>query len=533
MKRFTELFLELDATTATSEKTAALVRYFSEADPRDAAWALEALSGNKIIRAISSRRVRPWLSEETDLPAWLISECYSVVGDFSETLSLLLPEPKGDPFDEPLHKVVEERLLPLARLDEDAQKKLITDVWRRMTRDERFVFQKLFSASFRVGVSAKLVARALAEVAGVEPAVMAHRLMGKRQLSAESFRKLLAPEGNDDRKGRPYPFFLASPIAEVAGSMDALGDARDWAFEWKWDGIRAQLIKRDGEVALWSRGEELVTNAFPEIVAAGAELQGDAVLDGELLAWEDGQPLPFSVLQRRINRKSVEPSLFPDVPVAMLVYDALERDGQDLREHPLDERRAVLEELIPGDPPLLASPRVEINDWDHARELVAGARERGVEGLMVKRRSSPYSVGRTRGDWWKWKVDPLSVDAVMVQAQTGSGKRAGLFTDYTFAVWDGEDLTPVAKAYSGLTNQEIEEVDRWVRASTITRHGPVRVVKPEQVFELHFEGIAASDRHKSGIAVRFPRMARWRRDKKPKDADTLDNMRALLERYER
>ncbi len=534
MKRFTRLFLELDASTGTLDKVDALKRYFREAPPEDAAWALAVLSGNKLMRAINSRRLRQWASEESGLPPWLISECYGVVGDLSETLALVLPKPQADASDEPLHRVVTQRLLPLEHMSESQQRASVTDSWRQFNRDQRFLFHKLLSATFRVGVSAKLVSRALAEVAEIDPAVMAHRLMGAWRPTADNYRALLASENDADRRNQPYPFYLASPIAEAPdGGPAGLGDADGWAFEWKWDGIRAQLIRRDGEVFIWSRGEELVTHTFPEIAAAAGQLGRDVVLDGEVLAWEDGRPLPFSLLQRRLNRKRVEMSLFPEAPIAMVVYDLLEWEGRDVRGEAIEQRWAMLEEATAGETLLIPSERVSVSNWDEAQSLVAGARDRGVEGLMVKRLGSAYGVGRKRGDWWKWKVDPLSVDAVMVQAQTGSGKRAGLFTDYTFGVWDNGELVPVAKAYSGLTHEEIEQVDRWVRNNTVQRHGPVRAVRPELVFELHFEAIAASKRHKSGIAVRFPRMARWRRDKPIQEADTLESMKAMLARYGR
>jgi DNA ligase 1 len=379
----------------------------------------------------------------------------------------------------------------------------------------------------RVGVSRTLVVRAVANVAKMPPAIMAHRLMGAWQPSAESYLALLRGEAAAD-PGRPYPFFLAYPLE---ASLESLGPISDFQAEWKWDGIRSQVIRRAGQFLVWSRGEELVTDRFPELTPLADMLPDGTVIDGEVLAWRGDEPLPFSNLQTRIGRKRLTAKVLSDSPVALMAYDLLEQAGQDIRHLPLDERRSRLEALvasIEGSSPLRLSPAVSADNWEALAALWRGARGRRVEGLMLKRRSSPYGVGRTKGDWWKWKIDPYSIDAVLIYAQRGSGRRASLYTDYTFGVWHEGQLVPVAKAYSGLTDEEIREIDAFVRKSTLDKFGPVRVVKPELVFELHFEGIQASSRHKSGVAVRFPRMARWRRDKPAAEADTLDSLRQLL-----
>lgn len=533
MQRFTELYLELDATTRTNEKLAALERYFSEVDPADGVWALAVLSGRKIARAVPAKRLRKWVAEESGYPGWLVDECYDVVGDLSETLALLLPEPT-DTLDERLHQVIATRVLPLGKMTEDAQRELIVQTWRTFGRHERFLFHKLISRSFRVGVSRRLVVRALAAVAGVDAAVMSHRLLRNWRPVAEDFEKLLDPEESTTDPGQPYPFALAWQL-DVEPSN--LGEPDDWHAERKWDGIRAQLISRNNQVMIWSRGEELVTDTFPEVQAVGEALPDGWVLDGEILAWEGGSPLPFSLLQRRLGRKNVEPTLWPDVPIGFMAYDVLEAEGSDLRELPLRQRldrlRACLEMLkqVDGDLPVFHSDEVAFATWDNLAAEVDASRALGVEGVMLKRLDSAYGVGRTRGDWWKWKVEPLTIDAVMIYAQQGSGKRAGLFTDYTFGVWDGDELVPIAKAYSGLTKEEIGEVDKFVRGNTLSKRGPIRFVKPQLVFELAFEGIAESNRHKSGLALRFPRMSRRRFDKKPAEADTIENVRAMWQAY--
>jgi DNA ligase-1 len=526
MKDFARLYTALDETTATNDKVAALVGYFRTASPADAAWAVHFLSGRRPKRLVSTRNLRSWAAAEAELPDWLFEESYHEVGDLAETITLLLPD-NGESSELSLAHWIEERLLRLRGEDDDVQRETMIAAWRELDRRERFVWNKLITGSFRVGASQRLVVRALAEVSGLEEGVIAHRLMGAWDPTPEFFQRLVAPDTRDADVSRPYPFFLAHPLeAEPA----ALGDASGWILEWKWDGIRAQLIRRSGRTFLWSRGEELLSGRFPEVEEIGALLPEGTAIDGELLPWSERGPLPFAQLQRRIGRKNLGRKILDEVPVVLVAYDLLEEGGADVRALPLHERRrrlAALLETLSGDR-LILSPTVSAGDWESAAEARRGARESGAEGLMLKRLASEYGVGRRRGDWWKWKVDPLAVDAVLIYAQPGSGKRAGLFTDYTFGIWEGNHLVPFAKAYSGLTDDEIRKVDSFVRRNTLEKFGPVRTVKPELVFELHFEGIQRSSRHKSGIAVRFPRMARWRTDKKAEDADTIETVRSLL-----
>jgi DNA ligase-1 len=362
--------------------------------------------------------------------------------------------------------------------------------------------------------------------------VILQRLTGPWQPSPDAWRRLVAADTADEDRSRPYPFFLASPLdhaADAATVAAQLGEREQWLVEWKWDGIRAQLVRRDSP-ELWSRGEELVTGRFPEIALAAAFLPAGTVLDGELLAWNDAGVMPFAALQRRLGRKRLPAPLLAEVPVVFLAYDLLEDAGADRRGDALDARRADLERRLEGAPAALRlSPRVQAQDWPALERLRGESRARGVEGFMLKRRDSAYGAGRQRGAWWKWKIAPWTVDAVLVYAQPGHGRRASLYTDYTFAVSRDDELVPVAKAYSGLEDAEITELDRWIRRHTVERFGPVRSVEAAQVFELAFEGIAASSRHKSGLALRFPRIARWRRDLGPRDADRLASLEAVLE----
>jgi DNA ligase-1 len=424
---------------------------------------------------------------------------------------------------------VEERLLPLGAASDEARSASLTAAWRELDGTARLVWNKLITGEFRIGVSARSVVRALAAMSGVDPKVIAHRLAGDWQPTAESYLTLIAADGDRGEASQPYPLFLAYALEP---DPSTLGDPAEWQAEWKWDGIRAQLIRRGGAVWLWSRGDELINDTFPELVTAGAALPDGTVIDGEIVVWQNERAAPFGTLQKRLGRKAPGKSLIAQAPASLIAYDLLERGGRDIRLQPLVERREQLEALLSesGMPPCLRlSPIVRASEWSELATLRARSRELGVEGMMLKRRDSPYGVGRVRGAWWKWKVEPYTVDAVIIYAQRGSGRRASLYTDYTFGVWDAGALVPFAKAYSGLTDAEIREVDRFVREHTREKIGPVRVVEPAIVCELAFEAIQRSARHKSGVAVRFPRIARLRPDKRPEDADSLDTIRALLE----
>lgn len=521
------LFETLDASTATSDKTAALVAYFQHAPAADAAWAVAFLVGRRPKRLVKSADLRAWAGDAAGVPPWLFEACYEQAGDLAETISLLVPDGTTNTTDG-LAWWVEQRLLTLSSLTPTEQRTQLVNTWSALGGTARFVFNKLLTGAFRVGVSEGLVVRALAQVSGINPETVAHRLMGQWEPSADWYRQLIGADTTDADWSRPYPFFLAHPLDT---EPSALGDISDWQVEWKWDGIRCRLVRRQGRTFLWSRGEELLTGRFPEVEAVAEWLPDGTVLDGELLAWRNDMPLPFTELQRRINRKTVGKKLLADVPCRLLVYDCLETRGADTRAQALHRRRTQAEALVAALPTGAAiglSPVLDVATWDDAVAARANAREASAEGLMLKQRSSAYGVGRRGSDWYKWKVNPLTVDAVLVYAQAGHGRRAGLYTDYTFAIWDGETLVPFAKAYSGLTDAEIRQVDKFVRNNTLEKFGPVRTVKPELVFELAFEGIQHSTRHKSGIAVRFPRIARWRQDKPASEADSLETVRALL-----
>jgi DNA ligase-1 len=489
--------------------------------------------------------LRDAAAQAAGVPDWLFDECYDAVGDLAETVAHLLPAP-AQPDDAGLADWMRRRVLPLRGLEPAQARQALADCWSRLDWHGRFLFGKLITGGLRVGVSRQTVVRAIAQAWSLDEKLVAQRMVrygtGDPGPGADDFRALVAGESDADPgascAGHPYPFFLAHPLQSPPGS---LGAPRDWLAEWKWDGIRAQLVRRAGQAWLWSRGEELVTERLPELAKAAAGLAEGTVLDGEVLCWDHdaGRAMPFAVLQTRIGRSRLTPAILRSAPAVFVAYDLLEDGGQDLRGAPLAARRARLERLPGlGGPQLRLSPLLPFEGWEALAALRAQARAAGVEGLMLKRAGSAYGVGRTKsgpaGDWWKWKLDPMSVDAVLVYAQRGHGRRASLYTDYTFAVWDApagaaqRRLVPFAKAYSGLSDDEIRQVDAVIRRTTVERFGPVRSVTPSLVFELGFEGIATSPRHKSGIAVRFPRILRWRTDKPVDDADTLEALRALL-----
>ena len=528
MKEFAALIAQLDTTTKTNEKLAAMVEFLNQAPDSDKLWCVALLTGKRPRRPVKTSLLREWSAELAELPLWLLEESYYVVGDLAETVTLILPEAVATNSKSLTERM--EELGTLRVLEEAEVKAHITTAWMEMDSNERFVFNKLITGGFRIGVSQKLMVRALAKHLEEDESRVAHRLMGNWKASDTNFYDLLVAADANEDLSRPYPFYLAYPLED---EPESLGKASDWQIEYKWDGIRGQLIKRNDEIFVWSRGEELVTDQFPELVTLGDSLPANCVIDGEILAYTDGAPLPFNFLQKRLGRKKVGKAILKESPVRLKAYDLLEWEGRDLRETPMEERSELLQKLVSetDSETILLSEPLEISTWEEAAEMRAVSRERFAEGLMLKRKSSTYKVGRKRGDWWKWKVDPLSIDAVMIYAMRGHGRRANLYTDYTFAVWDGPDLVPFAKAYSGLTDKEINKVDHFVKKNTIERFGPVRSVKPELVFEIGFEGIAPSTRHKSGIALRFPRILRQRLDKKPEEANTLEDLKAILKQY--
>jgi DNA ligase-1 len=538
MQRFAELFDSLDVTTSTRAKVDAMIGYFRGADAADAAWALYVLIGRRVKRSVGHALLREWLHAEAGLPPWLVEETYGSVGDLAETIALLLAAPAyggsatkvagapdSAPPDVALAAWFQDRILPLAGQSAPDQRRQVVGWWRELPYRECFIVNKLLTGALRIGVSRALVTRALAEVFERPRTEIERALIGEWQPTAAFFQSLRNRDAAHHAH-LPYPFYLASALE---GETD-LGARADWLAEWKWDGIRGQFVHRLGQSTLWSRGEEILTERFPDIVDAATSLPDGTVLDGEILAARGADVLPFARLQQRIGRRKLTAKILADIPARFIAYDLLEVDGVDWRGRPLSERRARLERLLVETPfaGIGLSPALPASTWEALRTLRAEARSRGVEGVMLKRWDSPYGSGRQRGAWWKWKIDPFRFEGVLLYAAPGAGRRSNLYTDYTFGVWRDTELVPVAKAYSGLTDAEIGSLDRWIRTHTIEKFGIIRSVEPVQVFELAYEGIAASTRHKSGLALRFPRIARWRTDKPATEADTLASLQQVL-----
>jgi DNA ligase-1 len=529
MKAFSHLFTEIDQTTSTNDKIDALADYFSTADEKDAIWCVALLTGNRPKRTIKSGELRDWCCHLIDIPVWIMEESYHIVGDLAETITLLLPEQK-DTVDYKLSTIINE-LRALHNKTDEERKAFIIDRWMHLSKQELFIFNKLITGNFRMGVSDKIVIKALAKTFDIDENVVAHRLSGNWDADQIVLSQLLTEQNSADDLSKPYPFYLAYPLESP---VEELGDVQDWYIERKFDGIRGQIIIRNKTLFVWSRGEDLMTEKFVEFHGLVDVLPDGTVIDGEIIPLKDEQLLPFHVMQTRIGRKNITKKTLQDAPLVMLCYDLLEHNGKDIRDMPISERRQLLTQLLldaqQQEPavPLQLSPLVICDNWQQVAGERLKAREFGCEGLMLKRKDSVYKTGRKRGDWWKWKVDPLSIDGVLIYAQRGHGRRANLYTDFTFAVWNGDELVPFTKAYSGLTDKELVEVDNWIKKNTLDKFGPVRSVTPKLVFEIGFEGINPSPRHKSGIALRFPRILRWRKDKSADQANTKEDLQNML-----
>lgn len=590
MNLFIQLFREIDATSKTNEKVAALTRYFEYAEPKDAIWVIALLTGHRAKRPVATSSLRIWAAELAELPLWLLEESYYIVGDLAETISQILPEmPANDPMVKRPYdalrgsngigettmyhdrdksadmRAAEAHTSPITEPDgrapdsgknalapysvktlslseimiglkqllkatDEEKKQQITTFWQTHNREQNFIYNKLITGHFRMGVSRQLVIRALSSYLQLDKKEVARRIMGKWNPEKETMDALFKTDAIIGKDYLPYPFSLAYPLDQPPAAH--LGNIDEWYLERKYDGIRGQIIVRNGQLFVWSRGEELMTDKFPEFQHLAGTLPQGTVIDGEIMAWRDGKPLSFALMQTRIGRKNISAKHLADAPLVMICYDILEHGGKDIRALPLSQRRKLLAEVLGHDSTLQLSPLIQLDSWAAAAHFRTHARNAYCEGLMIKRKDGVYEAGRHKGNWWKWKTDPLVIDGVLIYAQGGRGRRANLFTDYTFAVWDKDVLVPFAKAYSGLSDMEIIKLDNWIKRNTVEKFGPVRSVKPELVFEIAFEGINSSKRHKSGVALRFPRIARWRSDKPAAEANTKSDLEALLKAME-
>jgi len=530
MKDFARLIKKLDSTNKTTEKVAALTAYFQMANDEDKLWTIAILSHRRPKRPVNTSLLRIWATEISGIPLWLFEESYHIVGDLAETIALILPsKEQTEETTKSLSQFILE-IIELRTLPEEEKKKYLHENWLALNYFERFVFNKIITGSFRIGVSQKLMTRALSKATEIDEDILAYKLMGDWTPQKTTFKKLILEHNEEDYLSKPYPFYLAYAVED--NFQEDLGSISDWSFEHKWDGIRSQVIIRNDEVFVWSRGEELVTDKYPEFQKFLSVIPNGTVIDGEILPFGNGEIGNFNALQTRIGRKNLSKALLEKTPVILNAYDLLEWNGEDIRQMPFLERRKILDNLIQGidslENGIYLSETMSFNTWEEATAERELSREKRSEGLMLKRKDSPYLVGRKKGDWWKWKIDPFTIDAVLTYAMRGHGRRANLYTDYTFGLWHEGELVTFAKAYSGLTDAEFRQVDAWIKRNTLERFGPVRSVTPHHVFEIAFEGIAESSRHKSGVATRFPRILRWRKDKPIEEANTLDDLKALI-----
>ncbi|MFT3902725.1 MAG: ATP-dependent DNA ligase [Niabella sp.] len=525
MKTFATLVNTLDSTNKTNQKLEAIDRFLEEAGEQDKLWFLALFTGKRPKRNVPTALMKQWAMEVSAIPEWLFLECYSSVGDLGETIALILPQPAH--YEERNLSQWMDSIMALKDKNEEEKKAFVLKAWDSLPATERFIFNKLLGGSFRLGISAKSLINALAKHYHMDTNAVAHSIMGDWKMGEVTFDDLIKGAYTDTQLSKPYPFCLAYPLDK---GVEDLGDIADWQAEYKWDGIRGQFITRGGEFFIWSRGEELVTEQFPELRSAFSTWQGDFVIDGEILVVKDNKVLNFSELQKRLNRKTLSKKILEELPVSVFAYDLLEWQGEDWRDKTMMERRTKLEELFVQNltENVQLSAIISYDSWEELKMIRENARDINSEGVMLKHRFSPYHTGRKKGDWWKWKIDPLTIDAVLIYAQKGSGRRSAYYTDYTFAVKDGDKLVTIAKAYSGLTDKEIQEVSRFVNKNALEKFGPVRTVKPELVFEIAFEGIGFSSRHKSGVALRFPRILRWRRDKTVSDIDDIGEVKKLI-----
>ncbi len=535
MKQFAALVYSLGTSTKTNEKLQALQEYFISAPAKDMVWVIAVFSGRRPKRIVNSTFLKELCIEKCNIPSWLFEECYHTVGDLGETIALLLPEPIEINQSEKTLSYYLEHFISILKEPDEVKRNFILECWKQMDSNEKFVFNKLITGGFRIGVSQTIMVKALAKTKAVSPSIIAHRISGNWDPATTTADDLLTENSGSIDHSKPYPFYLSYAVEDDPA---ALGDINEWTAEWKWDGIRGQIIKRNNELFVWSRGEELMTEKFPEYTEFASVLPQGLVLDGEIICLDitsspQIKPLSFASLQTRIGRKTITKKQLTEAPVGFIAYDILEHKGKDLRDMPFIERRDLLKKIIRtiSHPLLLISPTLHATNWQQLHDNRATSRKMGSEGLMLKRNNSAYLSGRKKGDWWKWKIDALTIDAVMIYAQKGHGRRSNLYTDYTFAVKDGDKLVSFAKAYSGLTDKEFAQVDAFVKKNSIEKFGPVRTVNPELVFEIAFEGIAASNRHKSGVALRFPRISRWRKDKAVDEINTLDDLKAILHFY--
>ena len=537
MRNFATLFKELDETAQADLKIEALINYFKKVPPEDLAWTVSLLLGRKIKQVISVKRLRKWSVELTQIPDWLLAECLNNVGDLAETISLILPF-EGNSENIPLHVWIEQCIFPLKDQQEEIQKEKIVSFWHQLNSVERFLFNKLVTGSFHVDIPPKLIIKALSSFCSLNEKYISQRLIGNWVPTAGFFNFLCTSNVSDTMANIPYPF---NPVVQLDLKVEDLGNINQWLFEWKWNGIRSQIIKRENKVFIWSHDEDLLNDSFPELYELGSILPDGTVIEGIIIPIRDNILLPSAELKKRIAKRYPVKKILSDIPVSFVAFDLLEFDKEDIRNKSLNQRRNLLKEILNDitDKRIILSGVVECNSWKDLKIARSEAGKKSVDGLMLKRLYSPYSIGSETivsamqsgiltTNWYKWKNDPLTINAILLYARLEQGSTSPLFKEYTFALWHDGKLIPFAKTSSGLTDEEIIQVDSFIRKNTLGKFGPVRTVKPELVFKLEFDGIQKSSRNKSGIVVLSPHITRWHHYKKIEEAGSLNSLTILL-----
>ena len=527
MRQFAALIRKLELSSRQNEKVLVLSAYFQEAAEKDRVWAIALLSQRRPSRTMTLRQMKKWALEFSGIPEWLFEESYQIVGDLAETIALILPPPTGQAEQGLSHWI--ETITELKGRASEAQKALVFKSWEVLDKAERFQFNKLVTGSFRVSVSQRLMTRALSLATGMPETVLAHRISGGWDPESTAFQDLVREQSPTEEAGRPYPFQRIHPLEE---GPNVLGETSGYLIDWKWEGIRCQLIRRSSNSFIWSEKGELITGAFPAIASALDNFPEGLVLDGEIVIMQDAGVGPASGIEKRLGMKKPGPKALRELPAAFIAFDILEREGTDLRDRPLLERKQQLLDLAgqvdaTGEVILFSDP-LPVNDWADVAGFRAEARNMRADGLLIKKRELPYRSGDVEGPWLHWKPEAHTINALLIYATRGQGGSTRQYTDLSFAVWAGDQLVPFTRTIEGLPEEDMAELSSWIRENTVERFGPVRSVRAEQVFEIAFEGIEPSSRHRSGLILRSPRILRWCRGLTPDRAGKLSSLKKLL-----
>jgi len=527
MKAFAKLISNLEQTSKEAFKVTALAQYFSNATDEDKLWTLALFTGTRPKRVVDIKALKEFAEQVYTEGEWLFEASHQIVGDMAETIAYFLPKAKRNgnhTLSEWISMI--RTIFNAERID---QRDAITKAWDTLRPEERFIFNKLITGGFRIDVSLKLLSKALAIVTGKDENLLAHKLNSDWHPDEVSFETLIFTENPEAEKSKPYPFHLAHTLESTVAE---LGDISNWQVERKWDGIRVQVIVRGNKISIWSRKGDILSSKVPELKPLAESMEDGTVLDGELICFKNGKILPINNLRTRFGRRNNSKKQFEESPCVFMAYDILEFKGEDIRNKDLAERRKKLEKVIlqyyDEHKIILLSDIINNDNWESINSEREKSREHQVTGLVLKNKKSIYGSSRVEGDWWKWPVDPLFIDAILLYAQAGEGGSSKMYREYSFALWHGEDLVTFAKAKSGLEDKELKELTSFVKKNTKEKFGPVRSVAAVQIFRLAFDSITASKRHKSGILLKNPRLIEWLRDKNIEDGNNLDDLKKML-----